>query len=219
MSEKLERMEAFFENRLNGYDAHMLDTIEGARDFYPFTARLLPKAEGTRVLDLGCGTGLELEEYLARAPGARVTGVDLSEGMLRALKKKLPDRNIELICGSYFTVPFGENCFDAAVSVESLHHFEPDAKQRLYRKLRSALKDGGYFILTDYFASTPEEEKACFDTLDELKRMQGIARDVLCHWDTPLTVEHEMKLLRGAGFRKAEELSFWGNTHVLRAEK
>lgn len=59
----LERMEAFFENRLAGYDEHMLASIEGAREFYRFTASLLPMEEKSVVLDLGCGTGLELEEY------------------------------------------------------------------------------------------------------------------------------------------------------------
>ena len=39
----LEKMDAFFEARLDGYEAHMLDGIKGAREFYPFTAALLPR--------------------------------------------------------------------------------------------------------------------------------------------------------------------------------
>ena len=31
--------------------------------FYKFTAALLPAGENAKVLDLGCGTGLELEEF------------------------------------------------------------------------------------------------------------------------------------------------------------
>ena len=60
---KLERMADFFAARVNGYDEHMRTTIEGASDFYAYTASLLPLEKGTQVLDLGCGTGLELEEY------------------------------------------------------------------------------------------------------------------------------------------------------------
>ena len=59
----LERMSDFFESRLAGYDAHMLANIDSARIFYPYTAGLLPTAPDCRVLDLGCGTGLELEYY------------------------------------------------------------------------------------------------------------------------------------------------------------
>ena len=84
---KLERMDDFFAARIEGYDAHMKRDIEGASGFYAYTASLLPSAGGSRVLDLGCGTGLELEEYFAVNPGAHVTGIDLSEVMLKALKK------------------------------------------------------------------------------------------------------------------------------------
>ena len=55
----LEKMSAFFESRLNGYDEHMMTDIESANEFYPFTAKQLPTAENCHVLDLGCGTGLE----------------------------------------------------------------------------------------------------------------------------------------------------------------
>ena len=96
----LEKMSAFFEARLEGYDAHMLANIESATSFYPFTANMLPTAPGSRILDLGCGTGLELEAYLPLCPTAQITGIDLSEKMLSALKSKFPDKDISLIAGS-----------------------------------------------------------------------------------------------------------------------
>ena len=74
----LEKMSEFFENRLDLYDEHMLTEIEGAREFYPFTASLLPKGENAEILDLGCGTGLELAFYFPLNPAAKITGIDLS---------------------------------------------------------------------------------------------------------------------------------------------
>lgn len=38
----LEKMDEFFCRRLDGYEEHQLNAIEGAREFYPFTASLLP---------------------------------------------------------------------------------------------------------------------------------------------------------------------------------
>ena len=38
----LEKMSDFFENRLEGYDEHMMTEIESADEFYPFTAAQLP---------------------------------------------------------------------------------------------------------------------------------------------------------------------------------
>ena len=41
----LEKMADFFENRLDGYDEHMMTNIEAADEFYPFTAKRLPTTE------------------------------------------------------------------------------------------------------------------------------------------------------------------------------
>ena len=215
----LEKMAEFFENRLNGYDEHMMKGIEAADEFYPFTASLLPTAKGSRVLDLGCGTGLELEKYFPLCPSARVTGIDLSEAMLNALKKKFTDKDITLIVGSYFDVPLGENVFAAAVSVESLHHFTKDEKIPLYKKLHTALRANGYLILTDYFAATDDEEQTHRNNLNALKAEQGNRDDEFYHYDTPLTVQHETEALLEAGFASVQVLKSWGATYTIKAVK
>ena len=215
----LERMSDFFEARLDGYDEHMLTNIESATVFYPFTAEQLPTSEGCCVLDLGCGTGLELEEYYPLNPTARITGIDLSEGMLAELKRKFSDKDITLILGSYFDVPLGERVYDAAVSVESLHHFTKEEKTALYSKLHSALKEGGYFVLTDYFSLSDDEEMMHRRNFLRLKAEQGITDDEFYHYDTPLTVKHETEALLEAGFSHVEVLNRWGATFTLKAYK
>lgn len=215
----LEKMSDFFEARLDVYDEHMLTNIESADDFYPFTTKLLPTFENCHILDLGCGTGLELHEYYLLNPSAKITGIDLSQGMLTALKKKFPNKNIDLICGSYFDVPFGISLFDGAVSVESLHHFTKAEKVPLYTKLHRALKDHGYFVLTDYFSLSDEEEQMHRENLMALKAEQGITDDAFYHYDTPLTVKHETEALLEAGFSSVEVLQNWGATYTIRADK
>ena len=215
----LEKMGEFFDRRLSSYDEHMMTNIESADAFYPFTASLLPREDGARVLDLGCGTGLELAAYFALNPSAKIVGVDLAPGMLAELKRKFEDKDVSLILGSYFDVPFGMDAFDAAVSVESLHHFTKAEKIPLYKKLYAALKDQGCFILTDYFALTEEEEVAFRAELLRQKKEQGITDAAFYHFDTPLTVAHECEALFEAGFSKIEVLSSWGATHTIKAEK
>ena len=216
---KLERMDDFFAARIDGYDEHMRSTIDGASDFYAYTASLLPLEKDARVLDLGCGTGLELEEYFRLNPEADLTGIDLSDAMLNALKAKFPGRKLRLIRNSYFDEPLGEQAWDAAVSVESLHHFTAEQKEALYRKLHTALKDGGRFVLTDYFAESEALEEEYFRNLKQLKAEQGLPEDVFVHYDTPLTAEHEMQVLRLAGFADVRLLKTWGTTCTLLAGK
>ena len=215
----LEKMSDFFEARLDGYDEHMMTAIESADEFYLFTARQLPTDENCRVLDLGCGTGLELTEYYRLCPSAKITGIDLSQGMLAELKRKFADKDITLICDSYFDVPLGENVFDAAVSVESLHHFTKAEKIPLYAKLRAALKENGYFILTDYFALSDDEERMHRQALNALKAEQGIEDNEFYHYDTPLTVQHEIEALIEASFASVEVLNNWGATYTIKAVK
>ncbi len=215
----LEKMNEFFDKRLDGYDEHMMTNIESSDVFYPYTADCLPNINGAKIIDLGCGTGLELEHYFRLNPSAQITGIDLTESMLNALKNKFPEKDLTLICGSYFDVLFGENTFDAAVSVESLHHFTKEEKIPLYAKLCKALKDGGYFILTDYFALSDEDEKTFRNELLRLKKEQGIDDNEFYHYDTPLTVAHETEVLLEAGFSSVEVLNNWGATFTLKASK
>ena len=215
----LEKMSDFFEARLDGYDEHMMTNIEYASEFYPFTAKQLPTAENCCILDLGCGTGLELQEYYKLNSSAKVTGIDLSQGMLTELQRKFVGKNITLILDSYFDVPLGENVFDAAVSVESLHHFTKEEKIPLYTKLHTALKENGYFILTDYFSLSDDEEEMHRQNLIALKTEQGITDDEFYHYDTPLTVKHEIEALFEAGFSNVEVLNYWGATYTVKAVK
>ena len=144
---------------------------------------------------------------------------DLSEGMLTELQRKFVGKNITLILDSYFDVPLGENVFDAAVSVESLHHFTKEEKIPLYAKLHTALKENGYFILTDYFSLSDDEEEMHRQNLIALKTEQGITDDEFYHYDTPLTVKHEIEALLEAGFSNVEVLNHWGATYTVKAVK
>ena len=215
----LVKMDAFFEKRLDGYDEHMRTNVDDEGEFYAFTAAQLPKAVGAKILDLGCGTGLELEEYFPLNPTAEITGIELCRPMLEALEKKFPGKKLRLICASYFDEPFGSACFDGAVSVESLHHFTKAQKIPLYKKLQESLKAGASFILTDYFADIQEREDYFQRELIRLKKEQGIEDDAFYHYDTPLTVENETDALLQAGFGSVEVLNRWENTYTLKATK
>ena len=149
----IEEMSAFFAARVEGYDEHMLNDVVGCREGYARLAQALP-ADARDVLDLGCGTGLELDALFARFPDLRVTGIDMTEEMLRALREKHPDKALRLIRGDYFACDFGRGAFDAVVSFESLHHFPRAQKLGLYRRVFAALRPGGAFCNGDYMVET-----------------------------------------------------------------
>lgn len=215
----LERMHEFFNKRIDGYEEHQLNAIDGAREFYPYTASLLPMKKDANVLDLGCGTGLELDYYFRLNPTAKITCIDIAEDMLKMLKAKFCDKALTVLQASYFDVSFERDRYDAVVSVESLHHFVQEDKVRLYEKVFQALAKDGYFVLTDYFAPTEGEEIFFRRELSRLKAEQGINDNGIYHYDTPLTVAHETQALRQAGFLHVEILRKWGATCTIKAVK
>jgi SAM-dependent methyltransferase len=99
---------------------------------------LLQPQSGERILDLGCGDGA-LTEKLA-ALGARVVGIDTSEEMIAAARKRSLDARVV----DAKALPF-ENEFDAVFSNAVLHWIKDDPDAPVAGAFR-ALKAGGRFV-------------------------------------------------------------------------
>ena len=136
--EPLEGMAAFFDARVGDYEAHMARW----EAHYRWMARLLPDGVRT-LLDLGCGTGLELDRIFERFPDLAVTGIDLSPDMLERLARKHAGKRLTLICADYFGCDLGENRFDAAVSFETLHHWPAAQKTALFQRCAARSSPAG----------------------------------------------------------------------------
>lgn len=213
--EPLETMGGFFDRRVDSYEDHMRPW----RAYYRWLGELIP-AQAETLLDLGCGTGLELDEIFRLHPDIRVTGIDLAPGMLARLREKHPERKLTLTVGDYLTVPLAPCAFDVAVAFETLHHFPPETKLGLFRRIFVALRPGGMLLEGDYIAESDEMETYLFQELARRRARQHVPEGTFVHFDTPLTLAHELSLLSHAGFT-AEVLGYRGedNTPMIRAIK
>lgn len=197
-----QNLKAFFDRKTIGYDnvhAAFMDSKRALTAALPDTT--------ARVLDLGAGTGLELIPLYERFPDIRVTAVDLSEDMLSVLRTREFADRVTFTVGDFFTADLGEG-YDAVISTSALHHFTPEDKVRLYRRVHDALRPGGLFLNADKTAATLEEQEACF-------REQAENPDKYPHMDTPLTVDAEVKVLTEAGFRVAHTEALTNEKYVL----
>jgi tRNA (cmo5U34)-methyltransferase len=219
----LVEMSEFFNNRAPIYDVKHLEHIGGIESKH-ILASFFPSHTLT-MIDLGIGTGLELEAIFQRFPEIEVTGLDIAEDMLKLLVEKFPDRNIRLLCESYLTYDFGINRYDVALSAMTLHHYNHQTKTDLYRKIHDSLKDNGIYIECDFMISeheydNPQEnEDFYFSEFERLKKEQNIADNLEYHYDTPCTVSNQKKMLSEAGFLNVKEVWRKNNVVILTADK
>lgn len=215
---ELERMSDFFAKRIDTYDEHMINNVEGCKNGYIKLAELIPDTAKT-LLDLGCGTGLELGRIFQRFPDISVTGVDLSREMLKKLREKYPGRDIILIEGSYLGRDFGHRRYDTAISFETMHHMTHGEKVSVYEAVWNALTPKGLYIECDYMVLTQAEEDAFYEESTRLRAIHNIPDGEFYHFDTPCTVENQLMLLREAGFHRVNNVWREGSTNIIVAEK
>ena len=125
----------FFDQAAAGWDAQL-------RRNEPVIARILDNAgvrSGVRVLDVACGTGVLIPDYLQRG-AAQVTAIDISPEMARIAREKFPQENVTVLCGDAARTRF-ETRFDCIMIYNAFPHFpEPE---RLIAHLAGLLTPGG----------------------------------------------------------------------------
>ena len=101
---------------------------------------------GTRVLDIGCGSGLAL--VLAARRGALPAGIDISPGLLGIARERLP--GADLRDGDMESLPFPDKAFDAVIGV-SAFQFAGDPPRALGEAAR-VLRPGGRLVASLFAA-------------------------------------------------------------------
>jgi len=214
----MEKMADFFSERVEGYDEHMLTNVKGCKEGYIEMSKLIPLSCNS-LLDLGCGTGLELDEILKIMPNINITGIDLTQEMLNKLKQKHSDKSIHLICGSYFDVPFGVSKYECTISFQTMHHFSHELKIELYKKIHQALTHDGIYIECDYMIENQEDEDFYYTDNARIRKELCILDSEFYHYDTPCTIANQIAMLYRAGFLNVEKVFRIENTTILIAHK
>jgi ubiquinone/menaquinone biosynthesis C-methylase UbiE len=122
---------------------------EGVRRASIAAAGLVP---GMLVADVGTGTGFLAEAALDA--GARVIGIDISEGMLAQVSSRLAGRDFEARLGDTAALPLKDGEADAVLGNMVLHHAEDPPSA--IREMARALGPGGTLVITDADSHTHE---------------------------------------------------------------
>jgi len=102
-----------------------------------------------RVLEIGCGTALQLLRY--RGERRRLVGLDLDPRMLLRARENLAGEGA-LTLGDAGALPFDDGAFDLVVASFMLHEMPTETRSRTLAEARRVLAPNGRFLLTDFSA-------------------------------------------------------------------
>ena len=119
-----------------------------------------------RILDLACGTGdFSLAIAKKMHPDSRITGLDLSEGMLAVMREKVARAGLEdrISCGQGDSeaMPFADGAFDVVTIAFGIRNFEH--REAALREILRVLRPGGRLVILEL--SVPESRllRGCYN--------------------------------------------------------
>jgi len=98
------------------------------------------------IVDIGCGTGRHWKKIYAKQP-AKLIGLDVSEGMLKMLKKKHPKAETHKLEANK-TIPLPAGSCDVIITTLALAHIKNI--EQAFEEWGRILKPGGELFITDY---------------------------------------------------------------------
>lgn len=119
----------------DGFYAGIYDQlVQGQKERIPYETeivdkyclRLLPEKKSWKILDVGCGTGDHVAEFV-KAGAGHITGLDKSQAMINRARSKFPDKNVDWKIGDALTSTlFDEDSFNVVCFFYFTLYYFPD---------------------------------------------------------------------------------------------
>ena len=160
------------------YEHHALNSL-GRSELAPDRSELIPfllevKTNG-RILDLGCGLGMDLE--LMHRSGHQAVGVEISPKLAELARTR--NAGVEILEKNFLFLSLKDSEFDGIWANRSLHHFEAEAVQRVIATAFKGLKSGGVLGVVVYEGS--ESFQDCGnDHLSPTRWIHPFSENALC---------------------------------------
>ena len=217
---KKEKVRQMFDDIAPTYDRlNHLMSLNVDKLWRKYALREIVDGSVQQILDVACGTG-DSTISIAKAgnPGSRVTGVDISEGMMalvmqKAAREGVHDR-IRLKVADGEDLPFGEGSFHRVTCAFGIRNFEH--KEQGLREFYRVLKPGGKAVILELSDPTGRTARRLYDVyfMHVLPWVGGlISGDKAAYRYLPASVhafpspEVFMEMLRDAGFTQVRHRS------------
>lgn len=196
------------------YRAHFIGIVKSLYSYF------LDHKSEVRILDIGCGDGLFVQEILKSFSPKHITLVDGSSEMLEAAKNRLGQyKNTRFIESSFQNLvsdePLLEN-YDFIYSSLAIHHLPFEEKRKLYTYIYKLLSPSGCFVNYDVVAPQSEKTEKWFLSLwrqwiaehpckERSEKLLDIPDQYKANKDNiPDTLEAQLSMLAEIGFRQVD---------------
>jgi len=102
---------------------------------------------GDRILDVGCGKGFILYDFLSAVPGVSVTGIDISTYAIEHAKEEVKPF---LKAGNATDLPFDDKSFDLVISINTIHNLFNYELDRALREIERVGKKNKYICVESW---------------------------------------------------------------------
>lgn len=144
----------FFDgDRLYGYGGYNYhprfwqETVKRFAEHY----QLSPSAS---ILDVGCGKGFMLHDFMELLPHANLAGIDISE---YAIEQAMENVKPCLQIGDAQSLPYADNSFDLVISINSIHNLDRASCIKSLQEIQRVARDHA-FITVDAWRNDQEKE-------------------------------------------------------------
>ena len=126
-----------------------MDVVKDFQDYYELK-------DGSKILDVGCGKGFMIYDFLKLNPKLEIKGIDISNYAINNCKKEVAN-NLQV--ASCDNLPFEDNSFDLVISINTIHNLEKDECGKSLREINRVSRKNKFIIVDAYRDN--EEKKKC----------------------------------------------------------
>jgi tRNA (cmo5U34)-methyltransferase len=225
---RMDRVKTHFEDEAEEFDTIIKKLIPNYSEMVDILVSSIPYAKESKfsMIDLGCGTGTISKSVKDVFPNVTSTCVDIAEKMLLIAKEKINGKVVP-IQADFNRFEFPDK-YDLVVSSLALHHLENDAdKLCFYKKIYSAMNDGGIFINIDVVLGSDDSlQKLYMEKWKGFMSKNVSAEEIEDKWlknyymeDRPAKLITHLEMLKECGFPCVDVLYKYFNYAVYTGKK
>ena len=124
------------------------DVVKDFKNYYDLK-------DGSKILDVGCGKGFMLYDFLKLNSSYNLCGIDISN---YAIDNSKPEVKKLLKVASCEDLPFEDNSFDLVISINTIHNLDRDGCGKSLREISRVSKKNA-FIIVDAFRNDEEKKR------------------------------------------------------------